>query len=170
MTSNTWSGSDMSDQHDATMQSDHQLPATIAAREEKVRRNFWKKFRRFAGRIPFADDLVAAYYCALDTNTPGHVRAMLLGALAYFILPIDFIPDFLVGFGLTDDAAILAMVIAKVAEHIRPEHRLAAARALDKELPGHGRAAVARKGCGCDRAFNGARPFASMRACCYALA
>lgn len=118
------------------MPGDHLLPATVAEREEKVRKKFWIKFRRFAGKIPFADDLVAAYYCALDTNTPNHVRAMLLGALAYFILPIDFIPDFLLGFGLTDDAAILALVVAKVAEHIRPEHRLAAAKALEKDQPG----------------------------------
>ena len=51
-------------------------------------------------RIPFAEDLVAAYYCALDRDTPGYVRAVLFGALAYFVLPIDVVPDFLAGLGL----------------------------------------------------------------------
>ncbi|GBF26943.1 hypothetical protein MnTg02_01987 [bacterium MnTg02] len=138
MSSSTHSDYDMDDHGNAATPAELLLPATVREREEKVRKNFWKKFRRFAARIPFADDLVAAYYCALDPNTPSQVRAMLLGALAYFIMPVDFVPDFLLGFGLTDDAAILALVIAKVAEHIKPEHRLAAAKALDKGQPGGG--------------------------------
>ncbi len=36
------------------------------------------------------------------------VRATLFGALAYFILPIDVIPDILLGLGYTDDAAVTA--------------------------------------------------------------
>ena len=42
-----------------------------------------------ARNIPFAEDAVAAYFCAFDTNTPFRVRAMLMGALAYFVMPID---------------------------------------------------------------------------------
>ena len=62
-------------------------------RAERVRRRFWTTFRKAARYIPFADDLVAAYYCALDPATPHRVRAVLLGALAYFILPFDAVPD-----------------------------------------------------------------------------
>ncbi len=104
-------------------------------REKKVRLKFWDKFARVAARIPFADDLVAAYYCAFDSQTPTKVRGMLLGALAYFILPTDAIPDFIPGLGYTDDAAVLAGVISMVAAHIKPRHRAAAAKALGKELP-----------------------------------
>ncbi len=111
------------------------LPITVARREQKVRKNFWKKLRRFVGHIPFADDLVASYYCAIDKDTPLHVRSMLLGALAYFILPIDMVPDFIAGLGFTDDAAVLAMVLKQVAQHIKPKHREAAAKALDKDMP-----------------------------------
>ena len=60
---------------------------------------------------------------------------MLLAALAYFILPFDFIPDMIPGLGFTDDAAVLAAVFGLVSSHITPIHRAAAARALDKELP-----------------------------------
>jgi uncharacterized membrane protein YkvA (DUF1232 family) len=84
---------------------------------------------------PFVEDLIAAYYCALDPATPTRVRAMLLAALAYFILPFDFIPDMLPVIGFADDAALLAATIALVSSHITPAHRAAAARALDKELP-----------------------------------
>jgi uncharacterized membrane protein YkvA (DUF1232 family) len=63
---------------------------------------------------------------------------MLLAALAYFILPFDFIPDMIPGLGFTDDAAVLAAVFGLVSSHITPIHRAAAARALDKELPHKG--------------------------------
>ncbi len=108
---------------------------SFTEREREVRREFWTKFKRFAARIPFAEDLVAAYYCALDPATPIRVRGMLLAALAYFILPIDFIPDILGGLGFADDMALLTAVIGLVSSHITSTHRAAAARALDKELP-----------------------------------
>ena len=111
------------------------IAGSLEAREEKVRAGFWEKFRRVAGHIPFTDDLLASYYCAMDPATPTRVRGMLLGALAYFILPIDAVPDFIAGFGYSDDAAILASVISLVAAHIRPAHRAAAAKTLGKTLP-----------------------------------
>jgi len=104
-------------------------------RERKVRREFWDKLKRVAGRLPFVDDLVASYYCAMDTATPLKVRATLLGALAYFILPIDLVPDFIAGLGYGDDAAVLAAALALVSNHIKPVHRIAAARTLGKEMP-----------------------------------
>jgi uncharacterized membrane protein YkvA (DUF1232 family) len=107
--------------------------AGAAAREEaKVRREFWPKFRRFAAGLPFAEDLLAAYFCAFDRNTPRRVQAVLVGALAYFILPFDFIPDMLPVIGFTDDAAVLATAIKMVADHITPLHREAAHRALER--------------------------------------
>src|ERR1700743_1186687 len=91
--------------------------------QESVRRRFWRKFKRVAARLPFAEDLLSAYYCAFDRQTPRHVQAALLGAIAYFILPFDFIPDMLPVLGFTDDAAGLATAIRLVAAHIPPEHR-----------------------------------------------
>ena len=54
--------------------------------ERDVRRDFWTTLKRFAGQVPFVEDLVAAYYCALDPATPMRVRGILLAALAYFIV------------------------------------------------------------------------------------
>jgi uncharacterized membrane protein YkvA (DUF1232 family) len=107
----------------------------FAERERKVRQDFWAKLKRVAASIPFIEDLVAAYYCALDPSTPLRVRGMLLAALAYFILPADLIPDILAGLGFADGMALLTAVVGLVASHITPTHRAAAARALDKELP-----------------------------------
>ena len=104
--------------------------------EATVRRGFWSKLRRFAAGLPFAEDLLTAYYCAFDRDTPLQVKAALLAALAYFVLPIDFIPDVLPILGFTDDAAVLATAIRMVAAHLRPEHREAARRAIERELRG----------------------------------
>ena len=107
----------------------------LAQDRESVRRRFWSKLKRVAAHLPFAEDLLAAYYCAFDHQTPRHVQAALLGAIAYFILPFDFLPDVIAGLGFADDAALFTAVLALVSAHITPTHRAAAARALDQELP-----------------------------------
>jgi uncharacterized membrane protein YkvA (DUF1232 family) len=94
--------------------------------EAAVRREFWGKFRRLAAQMPFAEDLLTGYYCAFDRNSPNHVRAALVGALAYFVAPFDVLPDLLPIVGLTDDAAVLAGVFKLVYDNVRPEHREAA--------------------------------------------
>ena len=94
--------------------------------ERAFQRRFWRKIRRVAASIPFSEDLLAAYYCTFDRETPLPVKMSLAGALAYFILPTDAIPDVLPVLGLTDDAAVLAATIKLVANHIRPEHRAVA--------------------------------------------
>jgi len=109
--------------------------ARLNEREQRVRRDFWAKLKALGRHLPFVEDLLAAYYCTLDPATPTRVRAMLLAALAYFILPFDFIPDMLPVIGFADDAALLGATIALVSSHITSVHRAAAARALDKELP-----------------------------------
>jgi len=106
----------------------------LAKHPERVRESFWIKIKAVAARLPFAEELLAAYYCAFDRETPRHVQASLLGAIAYFVLPFDFVPDMLPVLGFTDDAAVLATVIRMVASHIRPDHREAARAALKRGL------------------------------------
>ena len=121
--------------------SDHSVgfePADRLAQDpDSVRRRFWRKFKRGMAKLPFAEDLLAAYYCAFDRQTPRHVQVALLGALAYFVLPFDFMPGMLPVLGFTDDAAVLATALRMVATNITPEHREAARAALQR---GAGRA------------------------------
>ncbi len=108
-------------------------PAERLAKDPaRVRKEFWRKLKRVVVQLPFAEDLLAAYYCAFDRQTPRHVQVALLGAIAYFILPFDFVPDMLPVLGFTDDAAVLATAIRMVASNIRPEHRDAARAALER--------------------------------------
>jgi uncharacterized membrane protein YkvA (DUF1232 family) len=104
----------------------------LAQDRDSVRKRFWIKLKRVAARLPFTEDLLAAYYCAFDKQTPRHVQVSLLGAIAYFILPFDFIPDMMPVLGFTDDAAILATAIRLVASHITADHREAARAALKR--------------------------------------
>lgn len=108
------------------------LAGRAAGDERKLRRDFWRKLRGLAARLPFAEDLVAAHYCAFDRQTPLHVKAAFVGALAYFVLPVDVIPDVLPVIGYSDDAAVLAAAIKLFASHITPDHREAAQRALER--------------------------------------
>ncbi|AIB23556.1 Hypothetical protein BSPT2_I0076 [Brucella suis bv. 2] len=102
-------------------------------RSERVKQGFWKAVRRAGRMVPFMDEVVAAYYCALDQKTPMRVRMTLMAALAYFVLPFDAIPDILAGIGFTDDVAVLMAALTAVRAHITPAHRLAARQALEDE-------------------------------------
>jgi uncharacterized membrane protein YkvA (DUF1232 family) len=111
------------------------LPAVIERNESFVRARFWWKVRKFVGRIPFAEEVVASYYCALDPATPARVKAILLAALAYFVLPTDLVPDFITGLGFTDDATVMTMAIGLVGTHIKEPHKAKARSALFKPEP-----------------------------------
>lgn len=101
------------------------------ANETTVKSKFWPKLARNLARIPFAEDVVAAYYCAFDKTTPLKVRGTLLAALAYFILPFDIIPDFILGLGFTDDLAVLVTAFTLVKNNITESHRDKARDRLD---------------------------------------
>jgi uncharacterized membrane protein YkvA (DUF1232 family) len=94
----------------------------LTSNEQKVRSAFWPKLAKVFASIPFAEDAVAAYYCAFDRATPLKVKGILLAALAYFVLPIDAIPDFILGLGFTDDMAVLVTAITMIRSHLKPEH------------------------------------------------
>lgn len=104
----------------------------FAQDEAYVRGGFWQKLERVLLLIPFAPDLIAAYYCAVDRNTPHHVRLVLFAALAYFIMPLDGIPDVMPMLGFADDAAVLAGAVRLVSAHITPTHRARAQQTMAK--------------------------------------
>ncbi len=102
------------------------LTRRTAADEDSLRRKFWRRLKREAARIPFVEEALTAYYCAFDRQTPVYVKAVLLGAIAYFIIPDDLIPDYIPLIGYADDAAVIAAAMKFMSSHIKPEHREAA--------------------------------------------
>ena len=108
------------------------VPAVVRVNSQVVKRGFWPKIRRLARQIPFADDAVALWFCARDASTPAGTKAMLMAALAYFVVPTDLLPDWFAGLGFGDDAAVIAAAISLAGRAIKPAHRQAAKDLLDR--------------------------------------
>ena len=106
------------------------VPSVQRVNEVRVRKGFWPKVRNTAARIPFAKQLVSVWYSARDPETPLAAKGIMMGGLAYFVLPIDAIPDILAGIGFTDDAAVITAVIATLGANIKRKHTEAAEAAL----------------------------------------
>jgi uncharacterized membrane protein YkvA (DUF1232 family) len=100
------------------------LTRRVASDEAGLRRRLWRRLLREAASIPFLEDVFTAHYCAFDRHTPLYVKAMLVAAIVYLVLPEDLLPNSLLG--LADEAAVLAAAFKAVSAHIKPEHREAA--------------------------------------------
>jgi uncharacterized membrane protein YkvA (DUF1232 family) len=104
--------------------------ADLADRFDEV--SFWRKMARFArqaGEGVIAKALVL-YYCLKDPDTPAWARRIIMGALAYFVFPVDAIPDIVPFAGFGDDLGVLIGALAMVLTHIKPEHRLQAEKKI----------------------------------------
>ena len=113
------------------------LPAVVARHARIVENGFWPKLLKAVGRVPFAEDLAAAYFCVLDPATPGRVRGVLLAALAWFVLPAALLPEFLIVLGFTNEIAVAALVVRVVRKHLKERHYVRARAALGiPESPG----------------------------------
>ena len=108
------------------------VPSVQRVNELRVKQGFWPKVTRTAARIPFAKQLISVYYAGRDPETPAAAKGVMLGALAYFVMPFDAIPDMLMGIGLTDDAAVITAVIATLGANIRKKHRDQAEDAVER--------------------------------------
>ena len=100
--------------------------------------SFWQKLQRFA-RVAGREIVLKAlylYYAMQSPEMPAWARTVVLGALGYFILPTDAIPDVLPGIGFTDDLGALAAALAVVITHVTPEVRAKAKRQLSNWFDG----------------------------------
>jgi uncharacterized membrane protein YkvA (DUF1232 family) len=101
---------------------DPHLPAVIARYARIVDEGFWSKILRLTGRVPFVEDLAAAWFCVADPTTPGRVRGVVLAALAWFVVPVSIMPQFVIALGFTDDFAVAAIAVRMVRKHIKERH------------------------------------------------
>jgi uncharacterized membrane protein YkvA (DUF1232 family) len=94
------------------------LARRMADEESELRRKFWRKVKREVASVPFLENVLTAHYCAFDRHTPVHVKAVLVGALVYFVMPDDLVPDYLPIIGFADDAAVFGLAIKLMSSHI----------------------------------------------------
>src|SRR5215203_3170932 len=107
------------------------VPAVMKLNERRVDEGFWPKIRRVAAKVPFAKQALAVWFCAKDDDTPLAAKGMMFAALAYFVLPVDAVPDFIVGLGYTDDAAVFMALISVLGKNLKPRHHEAAERTIE---------------------------------------
>ena len=85
--------------------------------------DLWEKLRKMAKKAgkEVVLKVLQLYYVLMDKNTLTKYKAIIIGALGYFILPIDLIPDLLPGMGFADDLAALTAVLLTVNDCLTPE-------------------------------------------------
>lgn len=95
---------------------------------------FWDKLAKYAlaAGHKLVTQALELYYTATSKDTPLWAKTLIFGALGYFILPIDAIPDILPVIGYTDDLATLAGAVAAVTAFIKPEYRQLAQTTLQQ--------------------------------------
>ncbi len=101
-------------------------PKNLLALERLVRRRLWSRLRNAAASLPFAQEVLAAYFCAIDRRTPLGVKTTLLASLAGFLVPQRLIPRALRSLIVGGDVGILLGAFGNFAAHITPEHRMRA--------------------------------------------
>jgi len=85
--------------------------------------SFWEKVKTYASVAgkEVIETALKLYYSLQDRDTPAWARTIIVGALVYFITPIDAVPDLLPG-GYVDDLGALVGAAWTVAAHIKDEH------------------------------------------------
>ncbi|MFN1598999.1 YkvA family protein [Vibrio harveyi] len=101
--------------------SDDVLDQTMQAPDEKT---FWRKMKNSVKKAgeEIAVMGIKSWLAMADSNTSVRHKAILGGALAYFVLPTDMVPDVLAGVGFTDDMAALTLAANSVGNVITDEH------------------------------------------------
>ena len=84
---------------------------------------FWSKLSKCATKMgsKLVYYVLLLYYVMKAPGTPLDVKASIVGALAYVIVPIDLIPDAIPVAGFTDDLGAVTYAVGMVADYITPD-------------------------------------------------
>lgn len=89
--------------------------------QEKLESKIQSSWQRAGRKI--IETALQLFFSFRDSETPNWAKAVILGALGYFITPVDAIPDFAPMLGFSDDLAMMLSALAVVAIHVKEEHR-----------------------------------------------
>lgn len=108
------------------------MPEDNKFSEEFSEDGFWGKVIKYAKTAgqEVIEKALWLYYAAQNTQTPAWAKTTIYGALGYFILPVDAIPDVLPGVGYTDDLGVLVAAIGAVSTYINNEVKQQATQKL----------------------------------------
>lgn len=88
--------------------------------KEYTEDGLWGKIKNFAkvAGIEVIEKVLQLYYALQSPETPIWAKSVIIGALGYFISPLDAIPDIVPVFGYSDDLGVLAAAVTTVATYI----------------------------------------------------
>lgn len=117
------------------------LPEMIKQEESSIAADysgdsFWDKIRQHVTSLgrDLLEKVMILYYVLESEETPGWAKSTCMATLAYFISPLDLIPDMLVPIGYTDDATVVAAAFVTLVAHITPEIKQRAKEQVDTLL------------------------------------
>lgn len=105
----------------------------VAPYSDKRLKNKIMKYAVHAGRI-LIEAVLTLYYALNDPDTPAWARAVILGALGYFISPLDLCPDYIPAIGFSDDLIVVLHAMAILAAHVKQVHRARAREWVERIL------------------------------------
>jgi uncharacterized membrane protein YkvA (DUF1232 family) len=84
---------------------------------------FWKKVKQVARKLgeTVLSPVLSLYYILRSGRVSIREKAYIIGALGYFILPMDMLPDLIAGLGYTDDIAVILLLLKHLKGNITPE-------------------------------------------------
>lgn len=93
---------------------------------------FWGKIKKYAKKAgrEVIEKALWLYYAAQNPNTPIWAKTTIYGALAYFVSPVDVIPDITPFVGYTDDIGVLMGAVATVSAYITADVKNKASKKL----------------------------------------
>ncbi len=99
---------------------DYETEEKVNEATDEVEGKLWVKLEKVGKKISFAKDLIALYHYLIDNTVSWHRKTIVAGALIYFIVPFDAIPDLAPLFGYMDDLGVIAATLKFLGSELIP--------------------------------------------------
>ncbi len=101
-------------------ENEYDTKVKVEVGEEYVEENLWTKVERLGRKISFAKDIKALYNYMTDPTVAWYRKSIVVGALVYFITPLDTIPDIAPLIGYLDDLGVITAVLKYLGSELIP--------------------------------------------------
>jgi len=105
------------------LEEQYDSPEKYKRGEEEVEEGIWTKLERVGNKINFAKDVKALYSYMRDRYVPWYRKTIVVGALIYFISPIDAVPDLAPLIGYLDDLGVITAVLKFLGSELVPYYK-----------------------------------------------
>ena len=95
-------------------------------------KSFWDKIQKVGKKVgvKVLRPALRLYFAAKSPDCPAWAKATVYGSLAYFVMPLDAIPDIMTPFGYTDDIGVMVAALKTIKAHVGDKERALAEEKL----------------------------------------